>query len=74
MATEFTKAGDLEGAKLFKRAVSVESVAKVGYKAMMKGKLPAFDNLPLRFSLRYLVPFTLRKQLLKASRKLMEKK
>ncbi len=74
VATGFVDAGDLSGVKIFENAASPTAVAKLGYRAMMNGKLMVFDDWKLRFSLTRLIPFLPRKTLLKISRKTMEKK
>ena len=73
VATEFVAASDLEGNDLWKNAKSPSSVAKVGYDAMMKGKLVAINELSLSFLLNWILPFLPRRTVLKMSRRAMEK-
>ena len=51
---------------------SPESVAKVGYDAMLRGKLVAINERSLSFLLNWVVPFLPRRRVLKMSRKAME--
>lgn len=74
VATEFVAASNLEGNDLWKNAKSPESVALVGYKAMMKGKLVAINQWSLKFMLNWIIPFLPRRMVLIQSRKTMEKK
>lgn len=71
--TGFTKAGDLEGIDAWKNAATAESVAKCGYDAMEKGELLKINEKGLNFMLNWVIPFMPRKQVLKTSRKFMEK-
>ena len=73
VATEFVKAGDLDGVDAWKNAKSPASVAKVGYDAMMRGKLVAINQFSLKFLLYWVVPFLPRRTVLGMSRKSMEK-
>lgn len=73
VATEFVASGDLDGVEIFNNAKSPASVAKVGYEAMMRGKLLAFNEWNLKFMLEWVVPFLPRRTLLKMSRQSMEK-
>ena len=73
VATEFVAAADLKGNDLWKSAKSPASVAKVGYDAMMKGKLIAFNEWQLSMALNWVVPFLPRRTVLKMSRRTMEK-
>lgn len=73
VATEFTKVGDLENVAAFKDAATPDSVAKVGYDAMMKGKLVAINDWKLKAMLYWIVPFLPRRMMLKMSRQSMEK-
>ena len=73
VATEFTTVGDLEGVDTFKNAASPTSVAKVGYDAMIKGKLVVINDWKLSLMLNWIVPFVPRGTLLKMSRRAMEK-
>lgn len=73
VATDFVKAGNLEGVDIWKKAKTPVSVAKFGYKAMEKGKLVAINEGKLDFFLNWLMPLLPRKAVLKASRQAMEK-
>lgn len=73
VATEFVAAGDLSGVDVWKNAKSPESVAKVGYNAMMKGKLIAINEWKLKALIYWIVPFMPRRMMLKTSRQSMEK-
>lgn len=73
VSTEFAKVGNLEDLEAFKGAASAESVAKIGYDAMEKGELLKINEKGLDFMLNWVVPFMPRKQVLKTSRKFMEK-
>lgn len=73
VATEFVTAGDLDGVDVWKNAKSPASVAKVGYDAMMRGKLVAINQLSLKLMLYWIVPFLPRRTVLKTSRRSMEK-
>jgi short-subunit dehydrogenase len=73
VATDFQKAGDLEGVKMWDRAVSARSAASCGYAAMERGKLVAVNQRSLSFMLNWIVPLMPRRLLLKTSRLAMEK-
>lgn len=73
VATNFVKAGNLEGVDLWKNAKPPELVAKYGYQAMEKGKLVAINEGQLAFILKWIVPLLPRKMVLKTSRQAMEK-
>ena len=73
VATEFVQSGDLEGVEAFKNAKSPSSVAKVGYDAMVNGKLIAINQFSLKFLLYWVIPFLPRRLVLKMSRQSMEK-
>ncbi|MEM6471963.1 MAG: SDR family oxidoreductase [Planctomycetota bacterium] len=73
VATEFVTSSNLEGNDLWKNAASPASVAKVGYDAMMKGKLIAINERSLSLLLKWIVPFLPRRLVLKLSRRSMEK-
>lgn len=72
VATEFAQQADLESTDLFKNPASSRSVAEVGYKAMLKGKLVAINELGLKIQLEYLVPFAPRKLVLSMVKKMQE--
>lgn len=71
--TGFIAAGNLEGTDLFKDAATADEVARVGWHAMNKGHLVAFDKASLGFMLQRVIPWLPRKVVLKMSRKMMEK-
>lgn len=73
VATEFVASGDLEGVDVWKNAKSPESVAKLGYEAMMSGKLVAINEWKLKLLLEWIVPFLPRRMVLRMSRQSMEK-
>jgi short-subunit dehydrogenase len=73
VATEFVAAGDLDGVDVWKNAKSPASVAKVGYDAMMRGKLVAINQFSLKMIADWVFPFMPRRTLLKMSRQSMEK-
>lgn len=73
VATNFVTAGNLEGVGTWKNAKSPESVAQVGYRAMERGKLVAFNEGTLRMMLEWIMPLLPRKMVLKLSRQAMEK-
>lgn len=73
VATDFVKAGNLEGVDIWKKAKSAESVAQFGYKAMEKGKLVAINEGKLALLINWIVPLLPRKTVLKTSRQAMEK-
>ncbi len=64
VATDFIKAGDLEGLDAWKTAKSAKSVAECGYKAMERGDLIAINEPQLRFMLGWIIPFLPRKTIL----------
>ncbi len=73
VATEFVTAGDLEGVDIWKNAPSAESVAKVGYRAMERGKLIAINQWRLKAMIYWVLPFVPRGIMLRMSRQAMEK-
>ncbi len=73
VATGFIAAGNLEGVELWKNAKTPDSVAHVGYRAMMRGKLVVFNERKLGFMLNWIIPLLPRKMVLKLSRRAMEK-
>ncbi|NLS13756.1 SDR family oxidoreductase [Vibrio sp. SM6] len=72
--TNFVKAGHLEGVDAWKNAKTPRSVAECGYRAMERGELVAFNETGLKFLLNWIIPFLPRQQILKISRKFMEKR
>lgn len=72
--TEFAKVADLEETAMMKsRGATAESVAKVGYDAMMEGKLVTFNQRSLSFMLQWIVPFLPRRMVLKMIDKMQSK-
>ncbi|GAM76293.1 short-chain dehydrogenase [Vibrio ishigakensis] len=71
--TGFVKAGDLDKVDVWKNAKSARSVAEVGYRDMMGKELLSFNEGMLKFAINWVFPLLPRKQVLKASRKSMEK-
>lgn len=73
VATEFVTAGGLDDVDAWKNAPSPASVAKVGYQAMMKGKLIAINQFSLKFLLYWVLPLLPRRTVVRMSRQSMEK-
>ncbi len=73
VATEFATSADLTGVNAFKNAKTPASVAKIGYDAMMKGKLIAINEFSLKFLLGWVIPWLPRRTVLRMSRQTMEK-
>jgi short-subunit dehydrogenase len=71
--TEFAAVAGLEGTSLAKGGATASSVAKVGYDAMLKGKLVAFNELKLNFALNWLIPFAPRRMVLRIVKSLQTK-
>ena len=64
--TEFAQAANLEGTSLVKGGgKTAESVAKVGYEAMIAGKLIVINEAALSFALNWIIPLVPRRMLLK---------
>lgn len=63
--TEFAKVADLEGTQLTRSGATAESVAKIGYDAMMAGKLVAFNQMTLDLTLNWIIPLLPRRTVLK---------
>lgn len=73
VATEFVERADLDGVDTFKNAVPSMKVARLGYKAMMNGRLVVIDDRKLSLMLNWIIPLLPRWTVLRASRKTMEK-
>ena len=73
VATDFVKAGDLEGVAAWDKAATPTSVARCGYQAMERGDLVAFNEKSLSFMINWIIPLLPRKVVLKMSQKFMEK-
>ena len=71
--TEFIDRAGLEDVSSFKSAADSMDVARVGYRAMLKGKLLAFNDWKLSFLVGWVIPLLPRWTVLKLSRKTMEK-
>jgi uncharacterized protein len=55
--TGFESAAGMVGSKLFQNAASAESTARKGYSAMEKGKLEVITDGPMRFGIKFILPF-----------------
>lgn len=73
VATDFVKAGDLDGVGVWDNAKTAQSVAQVGYRAMQNSELVAFNESGLKFLVNWITPLLPRKLVLKLSRQAMEK-
>ena len=64
--TEFAARGDLEGTKLVSGGgATPDSVAKVGYDAMLRGDLVSINETGLSFMMNWLIPLLPRRRVLK---------
>ncbi|MDP5219556.1 SDR family oxidoreductase [Ruegeria sp. 2205SS24-7] len=74
VVTEFAAVADLEGTQLVaQKGATAEAVAKVGYDAMIDGKLTIINDKSLAFMLGWVMPFLPRGMRLKMVRKMQEK-
>jgi hypothetical protein len=73
VATEFFETANLTGTKLGADSASADAVAKIGYDAMLAGKLTIINDPKLRFALGWLMPYMPRKMKLKMVRDMQEK-
>ena len=74
VVTEFAAAANLEGTKLVaQKGATAEAVAKVGYDAMIDGKLTVINDKSLAFVLGWVMPLLPRRARLKMVRKMQEK-
>jgi short-subunit dehydrogenase len=73
VATEFFDTADLGGTDLGNNSASPTSVAKIGYDAMIAGKLHVINERSISFMLNWLVPFMPRRMVLKMVRKMQTK-
>lgn len=65
--TEFVEVAGLEGTGLAKqKGAHPADVARIGYEAMLKGKLRVINEARLRFVLNWVLPFAPRRMVLKA--------
>ncbi|QDG76856.1 SDR family oxidoreductase [Labrenzia sp. PHM005] len=71
--TEFAKVADLEGTKLTRSGATAESVAKIGYDAMLAGKLIAINEKALDFAMNWVIPALPRRTVLKMVSKMQAK-
>jgi len=71
--TEFAKVADLEGTQLAKSGATAESVAKIGYDAMMEGKLVAINEMGLKLAMNWIIPLVPRRLMLKLVSKMQSK-
>ena len=71
--TEFAARADLDGTPLTKSGQTAASVAKIGYDAMLKGKINVINQPMLSFQLNWLMPFLPHRPKLKFVRKMQEK-
>lgn len=73
VATEFFEKANLTGTKLGADNASADAVAKIGYDAMLDGKLTIINDAKLRFMLGWIMPYMPRKMKLKLVRDMQEK-
>lgn len=71
--TEFAKVADLEGTRLTRSGATADSVAKIGYDAMLAGKLVAINEKALDFSMNWVIPLMPRRAVLKMVSKMQAK-
>lgn len=71
--TGFSDRAGLEDVPAFRNTASSMSVARVGYDAMLQGKLIAINDWKLSVLFNWIVPFLPRRTVLRMSRKTMEK-
>ena len=69
--TEFFNVAGFAGSALAKAGKSAESVAAIGYRAMMKGRLMQFNEARLEFILTWLAPLSPRRLAMRAARRAM---
>ena len=72
-ATEFARAGNLEDVRAFRNTATARSVARAGYRAMLKGKPVVVPGLLNRLAIQ-LIRVLPRRVVISASRKTMEKR
>ncbi len=73
VATEFSAEAGMEGVRAMQKTATASSVADIGYRAMMKGKLVVINDWKLALMLYWVMPFLPRRWMLKMSRRAMEK-
>ena len=71
--TEFAAVAGLEGVPMTKSGATAGSVAKIGYDAMLKGKLVAFNELKLNIALNWIIPFLPRRMVLRMMKSMQSK-
>lgn len=72
--TEFAARADLEGTKLAaQKGATAAGVAKIGYDAMIAGKLNVINEKSLAFTLNWVLPFLPHRMRLNMVRKMQEK-
>lgn len=71
--TGFADRAGLEDVDAFQNAAPSMEVARVGYEAMLRGKLIAINDRKLAFLLNWILPFLPRRTVLRISRRTMEK-
>ncbi|CAM3649379.1 Serine 3-dehydrogenase [Vibrio aerogenes CECT 7868] len=69
--TGFIRTGQLENVAVFQQARSAESVARTGYRAMIRGQLIAFDHIKYKCLVNWIAPLLPRRLTLKLSRLVM---
>ena len=72
--TEFAARADLDGTDLVKSGATPREVAKIGYDAMMEGRLTVINDGKLNFALNWLLPWMPRRTKLKFVRRMQEKR
>lgn len=71
--TEFARVADLENVRVFKNTASAESVAREGYRAMLRGTVVNVTGLLNKFTIHFLLRLCPRGLLRRISRATMEK-
>lgn len=72
--TEFAEVANLEGTALVKQGgATAASVAKIGYDAMMQGKLVVINEMRLNFLFNWVIPLLPRRMILKIMNDMQEK-
>lgn len=73
--TEFFKTADMADVRgTQEKMATAESVARIGYDAMMRGDLFVVNDWKLNLLLRYVIPFVPRRTVLRRARRFAEKK
>ena len=72
--TEFAQVANVQCTQLIKGGgKTAQSCAKIGYDGMMKGKLVIFNEAPLGFLLKWIIPLLPRKAVLKIVDRMQQK-